>query len=273
MAISAKDVMTLRQRTGLGMMDCKKALQETDGDMDAAVELLRKELKGKMDERTDRAAGEGVIAVAGDDSSLAMVELDCETDFVARNEDFQAAGEKAAEIALKQPDGEIAANDEINSLIDDLRIKIQENISYARGMKLSGGSLGSYVHHNNKLAGVVKVEGAEVDGETLTGLCQHVVAHVPTPLAVDEAGLDEGLKEKAMSEAKEEAIQSGKPEEIAEKIATGKYRKWVDEHTLLGQNYVKDPEGKQTVGEALPKGAQVKCFYRYAVGAPVAAGE
>ena len=265
MAISAKDVMQLRQRTGLGMMECKKALTETDGDMDAAVELLRTKLKGKMDERTDRSAAEGVIAVAANGNAVAMVELNTETDFTARNEGFLEAANNVAKIALDAGEGEVAANDAITEQIDNIRISTKENASYKRGVKLTGEKTGSYVHHNGQLGVVVTAEG-EIDDETLTGICQHVAAHVPTPLAVDEAGLDPAARDKALGDAKQEAIDSGKPAEIAEKIATGKYKKWVSDNTLLGQQYVKDMEGKSTVADILPKGAKITGFVRYAVG-------
>jgi len=265
MAISAKDVKELRDRTGLGMMSCKKALTEANGDTEAAMEILRKELKGKMDDRTDRAAGEGVIAVARDADAIAMVEINSETDFVARHENFLAATDQIAQLALAGDDGEVAVNDQITQLVDDLRISTKENVQYARGVKLSGGTIGSYVHHNRKVASVVQVDG-EIDEETLNGLCQHVAAYTPVALAVDEAGIAQDMKDKALAEAKEEAIASGKPEEIAEKIATGKYRKWADEHTLLGQAYVKDPAGKQTLKDVVPTGATIKAFVRYAMG-------
>ena len=266
MAINAKDVMALRQRTGLGMMDCKAALAETDGDTDAAIELLRKKLKGQMDDRADRASGEGLIAVAQSADALAMLELNCETDFVARTDQFIEVGQKLAELALQAGDGDITPDDAMSKLVDDLRISTRENVQYCRGAKISGATLGHYVHHNRKVGVVLTAEG-ELDADLLTGLCQHVAAHVPTPMAVDEAGLDPQLVEKQKADAIAEAEATGKPAQIAEKIATGKLKKWVDEHTLLGQKYVKDPAGKQTVKSVVPSTATVTTFTRYAVGA------
>ncbi len=266
MAISAKDVQALRQRTGLGMMECKQALSATDGDFDAAIEQLRKKLKGKMDERADRATAEGAIAVAIDDGGAAIVELNSETDFAARNESFVAGAEQIVQYVLANgPTGAVVADDRINGIVDNLRITIKENISYRRGAKLTGEKVGSYVHHNAKV-GVIVAAAGEIDAQTLTGICQHIAAHVPTPLAVDEAALPQADRDKAMADAKQEAIDSGKPEEIAGKIATGKYKKWVDDNTLLGQQYVKDMEGKSTVGDQIPKGAKILDFVRYAVG-------
>ncbi len=264
MAISAKDVAGLRQRTGVGMMDCKRALEETNGDVEAAVELLRKRLKGKMDERTDRAAGEGVIAVARSGQGAVMIELRSETDFAARNDSFLEAARKIAELALQQPEGDIQATPEITALIDELRITIKENISLARGVKLAG-SVGTYEHHNRQLGALVKADG-DIGEELLNGLCQHVTAATPTPLAVDEAGLPKELVEQQRTEAIEEAKASGKPAEIAEKIATGKLRKWVDENTLLGQVYLRELDAKKPVRDYIPKGASIREFVRYTVG-------
>jgi elongation factor Ts len=266
MAISAKDVQALRQRTGLGMMECKKALTETDGDMDAAIDLLRTKLKGKMDERTDRSAAEGAVAVARNGDSVTMIEVNTETDFTARNDDFLTAAEKIAQAALEAEAGEVPVTDSINEHIDQIRITTKENASYRRGHKLVAPVVGHYLHHNKQVGVVVAAEG-EIDQDTLTGICQHIAAHVPTPVAVDEDGLPADAKAKAMNDAKQEAIDSGKPENIAEKIAQGKYGKWVAENTLLGQQYVKDMEGKSTVGDNIPKGAKITSFVRYVVGA------
>ncbi len=266
MAISAKDVMALRQRTGLGMMECKKALTETDGDMDAAVEVLRKKLKGKMDERSDRAAAEGLVATAAGDGAIVIIEVRCETDFVARNDDFAQAVQKMADIALTCDEGEVTANDAITAIVDDLRISTKENISFARGTKLTGTKLGSYVHHNGAVGAIVTGEG-DLSDDLLTGICQHVVAHVPIPAAVDEAGLPADAIEKVKAEAVAEAEASGKPAEIAEKMATGKLNKWIGENTLLGQVYVREMEAKTKVGDALPEGGKINTFVRFAVGA------
>lgn len=271
MAITAKDVMSLRQRTGMGMMECKKALGDAGGDFDAAVELLRAAAKGKMDERTDRAAAEGTLAVAKADGSAAMIEINTETDFTARNDSVIDVADKIADIALEGAEGEVAANDQITALIDDVRLTTKENISFARGVKFaagSGGKIGSYLHHNRQIGALIVVDG-QVDDETLTGLAQHVTAAdgmtMPVPLAVDEAGLPAGSIDAKKAEFIKEAQDSGKPAEIAEKMSTGKLRKWVDENTLLGQAYVKDMTGKTRVGDLL-NGARILKFIRYQVG-------
>jgi elongation factor Ts len=132
MSFTAKDVMSLRQKTGLGMMDCKKALNETGGDPTAAEEWLRETKKGKMDTRTERTTGEGKICVALNDSSAVIVEVQTETDFTAKNEHFIETVEKIADLALQYPDGEIALTDDMTTLIDDIRITTGENANYAR---------------------------------------------------------------------------------------------------------------------------------------------
>lgn len=265
MAISAKDVMSLRHRTGLGMMECKKALLQTSGDVEAAIKLLRTKLKGKMDERCDREATEGVVAVARTDDAITMIELTCETDFVARNEGFIAAAGKIAGLALQCGPGPVEANDGMIAIVQDLRITIQENIVLRQGIKLQGNTLGSYVHHNHKIGVVVQGEG-NLSQELLTGICQHITAAIPTPLAVDESGLATEDVEKQRAAAITEAKSTGKPESIAEKIATGKLRKWVDEHTLMGQIYLRELDARKPVRDFLPKATSIQKFARYQLG-------
>lgn len=260
---SAKDVMTLRQKTGLGMMDCKSALTETKGDMKAAEALLRDRMKGKMDTRTDRAAGEGQVAVAVDGSRATIVEVRAETDFTARNDAFRRMIDDVARMALDQPAGAVGATDAIKARIDDVRITTGENISLARGESLRGSSFGSYIHHGGKLGVIVQYEGA-IPADVLAGVCMHVAAHVPTPQAVDESGMPADVVASTRAAAVKEAQESGKPAQIAEKIAEGKVRKFFEENTLLGQKYVKDD--KKSVREILPAGARITRFVRYVVG-------
>ncbi len=263
--ISAKDVMSLRNRTGLGMMECKKALTETDGDIDAAIELLRKQLKGKMDERADREAGEGTIALSAKDGQVAIIQLQSETDFAAKNDTFVEAADKIAEMAVSEADGDITATEAMTAITDELRITIKENISVAKGHKLSGEKVGSYLHHNRQVGVIIAGEG-DLSDDLLTGICQHIAASVPTPIAVDQAGLPADEVEKNKQAAIEEAKASGKPQEIAEKIATGKLRKWIDDNTLLGQQYLREMDSKKPVRDFLPKGAKITAFVRYKLG-------
>ncbi|HMN97391.1 MAG TPA: translation elongation factor Ts [Phycisphaerales bacterium] len=261
--VSAKDAMALRQRTGLGIMDCKAALAETNGDMKAAEDLLRERMKGKMDTRTDRAAGEGCIAIAVAGDAAAIVEIRAETDFTARNDNFRAMASDVARAAAAGPAGPIAPAADVVKRIDDVRITTGENISFARGETLRGGSFAQYIHHDGKLGVLLQYDGA-VPAELGTGICQHIAAHVPTPQAIDESGMPKDVVDAHRTEAIKEAEASGKPKEIATKIAEGKMRRFFEDNTLLGQKYVKDD--KKSVGEMLPAGVKVLRFLRYAVG-------
>ncbi|MAH66086.1 MAG: translation elongation factor Ts [Phycisphaerae bacterium] len=261
--VSAKDVMALRRKTGLGMMDCKKALIAAGGDADAAEAALREKLKGKMDTRADRAAGEGCISIVIDGSNAAIIEMRAETDFTARNDSFRELASQIATNALSGPDGEVTLDDSMTKALDEVRITTGENISLARGSKMSGGSFGSYLHHDSKLGVLLQFEG-DLPEDLATGICQHVAANVPTPMAVDEHGLPGELVALKAGEAKAEAENSGKPPEIAAKIAEGKIRKFFEEVTLIGQKYVRD-DSKQ-IGSLLPKGTSLKTFVRLQVG-------
>ena len=265
--VSAKDVMALRQKTGLGMMDCKKALVEANGDMGAAEEALRAKLKGKMDERTDRAAGEGCIAIQCTDAGAAIIEVRAETDFTARNETFVGMCNGLAADAIAQAgDGPTAVEftDAMREKLDEVRITTGENISFASGTAFKGDAFGSYVHHDGKLGVLVQFEG-DVPEDVRTGISQHVAAHVPTPLAVDEHGLPSDVVEAKRAEATKEAMDMGKPENIAKNIAEGKMRKFLEDNTLVGQKYVRSE--KESVGEILPAGTKILHFVRMRVGA------
>lgn len=270
--ISAKDVMTLRQRTGMGMMECKAALNEAGGDMDQAVEILRAAAAGKMDERSDREATEGAIAIATDDAGSGggvMVELNSETDFTAKNDAFIETTDAVAQLALASPAGEVASTDAITAAIEPVRLTTKENISFARGIKVEG-QVGTYLHHNRKLGALIVVTGDGFDAELLTGLAQHVATSDglvrPEPLGVDESSLDPDAVAAQKAAFIKEAEETGKPAEIAEKMSTGKMKKWIGEVTLLGQPYVKDMTGKTTVADALPDGATIVAYHRYAIG-------
>lgn len=266
--ISAKDVMALRAATGLGMMDCKEALAETNGDMEAAEEYLRKKLKGKMEKRTDRAAGEGriAIAIAKGNGAAAIAELRAETDFTASNEKFLSAAEKVAQMALTGPAGDVAATDAMTKVIDDVRITTGENASIARVHKIEAGAgsvFGVYLHHDGKTGVLVQGKGAVPDA-TLRDIAMHVAAAVPRPRGVTAKDIPAEVIEKERRFATEQAIESGKPKEIAEKMVEGKMRKLVEELALLEQPFVKDPEKK--VKDLLPKDATVVRFLRWQLG-------
>ena len=265
-SFTAKDVMALRKKTGLGMMDCKKALTETNGDTAAAEEWLRQTLKGKMAERTERSTGEGLIGILVEGSNAAIVEVRTETDFTARNDEFVAMVSDVVREALAAPAGAIEPSAEIVKRIDDLRIKTGENVNFARGEKIEGGAFGKYLHHDGKRAALIQIDGS-ADDEVLTGICQHIVAHVPPPLGVTDKDVPAEELERIRTKAREEAAASGKPPEIVEKIAEGKVRKYLEQNTLLNQMYVKDPTGKTPIKKVLPEGVTVSRFLRYTVGA------
>jgi len=259
--IAAKDVMTLRQKTGLGMMDCKQALAANDGDMTAAEEWIRAKRKGKMDTRTERTTGEGRVAIEVGDGCAAIVEVLTETDFTARNDEFIDMMNTVIASAMGCPAGKIEVTDEMTAAIDNIRVKTGENTNFARGEKLEGGNFGQYVHHDGKRGCLLQVEGA-ADADTLKGICQHITFYDPAAINPDDVPaekLDE-IRAKAIEEAKE----SGKPEEIAQKMSEGKVRKFLEENTLIKQKYVLDES--QTVEDILPDGCTITNFVRYTLG-------
>src|SRR5688572_24989988 len=267
--ISAAEVMKLRNRTGLSMMECKKALQEAEGNIDAAEELLRKKLKGKMETRTDRAAGEGrvAIAVSPSNNAAAIVEIRAETDFTAKNEKFIGVAKRCAELGLEGTAGEFKATDAMTKLIDDLRITTGENCSLARAHKMidEGGSnaFGSYVHHDGKTGVLIQADG-DISDETLRQICMHVTAAVPRPLGVSATDIPANVVEKERRFRIEQAIESGKPKEIAEKMVEGGMRKFFEEVALLEQPFIMDPTKK--VKDLVGPKARIVGFLRWAVG-------
>jgi elongation factor Ts len=267
--ISASDVMRLRNQTGLSMMECKKALAEVGGDFQKAEDLLRKNMKGKMDTKTDRAAGEGRIAVAvsphGD--AAAIVEVRAETDFTAKNEKFVATVDRIAHDALVAHAGAVKVTPDMTRLIDELRISTGENISFARGHKVSGAqgktAFGSYVHHDGKKGVLIVAEGS-INDETLKHVCMHIVAAVPVPKGVTAKDIPADLVERERAFRLSQAMDSGKPKEIAEKMVEGGMRKFYEELALLEQPFVMDPTKK--IKDVVGDKATILEFFRYQVG-------
>jgi elongation factor Ts len=253
--------MTLRQKTGMGMMDCKTALAENEGDMKEAEQWLRAKVKGKMESRTERATGEGRIGIAIDDGDAAIVEVRTESDFTAKNADFIKMVDDVTKSALSQPPGSITPTDDMAERIDDQRVTTRENVNFARGEKLEGGSFGGYVHHDGKRACLLQIDG-DADDSLLKGICQHIVFH--DPAGISEEDVEASTLDTIRSEALAEATSGGKPAEIAEKIAQGKVRKYLEESTLLNQKYVLD-ESKM-VKDVLHSTVKVKRFVRYTLG-------
>ncbi|QQE13018.1 translation elongation factor Ts [Planctomycetota bacterium] len=265
--ITAKDVMALRKASGLGMMEAKKALTETGGDMEAAKELLRKKGLAKMDGRTDRESAEGKVAIAVSDDKKkgAIVLVNTETDFTANNDMFIEKVQIIANQALTNDLGEVAVDDSITTLIDDIRVTTKENAQFGKGMVLGGdnATIGSYLHFTGKVGVLIELEG-EASEELCKDLCMHVSAISPAPLGVNEDEVPADILEKEREIAKAQAMESGKPEEIAEKMVEGKIRKYLDEVTLMRQKFVKDD--KKQIKDILPAGVSIKKFVRYQIG-------
>lgn len=271
--INAKDVMNLRNKTGLAMMACKKALIEADGDIVLAEDLLRKQLKGKMETKVDRAAGQGRIevAVSDDGKAAVIVELRAETDFTAKNDKFVDATKKIAQLTLQAPVGSTGTpSAEVEAIVDDLRISTGENISIGRIEKLeSNGSntvYGKYVHHDGKTGVLIEAEG-EVPEDTLRQIAMHVTAAFPRPLGLTSEDIPTDLIEKERKFRIEQAMESGKPREIAEKMVEGGMRKFFAEVALVEQAFVMDPS--KTIKEVVGSGGNLKKFRRWEVGESV----
>ena len=248
MSISAADVKKLRDMTGAGMMDCKKALAEADGDFDLAVEVLRKKGQKVADKRADREAKEGLVLVklSDDAKKAAVIEINCETDFVARNEDFQAKADSFLNAAFEndaadldtvlalEVDGETIA-DHLQNMTGTIGEKIQ--LSKAL-LVTTEGTLVSYIHPGNQLGVLVEFAGDVSDEEVAKDVAMQVAAM--KPIAVTQEEVDASVVEKELEIAKEQLINEGKPAEIAEKAAVGKLRRFYEERVLLNQKFVKD---------------------------------
>jgi elongation factor Ts len=275
-AISAQDVNKLRQMTGAGMMDCKKALTEADGDFEKAIEILRKKGQKVSASRSDRDAREGsvFIKVSDDKKEAVLIALNCETDFVAKNEEFQSLGKLIAETAyankpadkealLNLKAGALSLNDKIVELIG----KIGEKIEVSEYIHMKGETVVPYIHAGSKLGVLVSLKG--INGKDVTEAGKDVGMQIAAmnPVAVDEKSVDRTLIEKELEIAKAQIIAEGKPENMVEKIAQGKLNKFFKESTLLHQAFVKD--NSKTVAQYLDsvsKGLTVAEFKRVTIG-------
>ncbi len=268
MAVTAALVKELRERTGAGMMECKKALVETNGDMEAAIELLRKSGLAKADKKAGRVAAEGKIVEAQAGDKAVLVEINSETDFVAKDENFGAFANAVAQAALALDGDDVSAllaanldGQSVEEARQALIAKIGENIQVRRMTAVeTDGVIGSYVH-GGRIGVLVELDGG--DEELARDLAMHVAALSPAYATADDVPADVLAKEKEILVA--QAQDSGKPAEIIEKMVEGRLRKFLAEITLVGQPFVKD--GDITVGKLLEqKGASVKGFSRLAVG-------
>lgn len=264
-AISASMVKELRDRTGLGMMECRKALQEANGDIEVAIEELRKSSGLKAAKKAGRVAAEGSVAVrVSDDAKYAVVvEVNSETDFVARDEGFQAFVDQVADKALELRSTDIAAitAGDIESAREGLVQKIGENIGVRRAVEIEADVLGAYVHNGSRIAAVVALKGA--NAEVARDVAMHVAGLNPQFATPASVPADVVAKEKEILIA--QAEDSGKPAEIVEKMIAGRIKKYLSDISLSEQAFVKDPD--VTVAEYVAKaGGEIVSFIRLEVG-------
>ena len=274
MQITAAMVKELRERTGAGMMECKQALVDENGDVETAVKNLRKKGKAKADKKSGRIAAEGAIglALAADSGSGALVEINSETDFVAKQDEFREFANFVAQRALDERPTDVAAllavpveqggGQTIGERIRDMIMRIGENISLRRFqvVESAGGRVGAYVH-GGRIGVLVDLAGA--DKSVGKDIAMHVAAS--RPLAVGEADMAPDVLKKEREILLAQVADSGKPPEIQEKMVTGRMRKYLGEVTLLGQPFVKNPD--QTVEKYLEgAGASVSAYSRFEVG-------
>lgn len=283
--ISAAAVKTLRDQTGAGMMDCKRALSDAGGDLQKAGELLRERGLAKAVKREGRATSEGAIAVATSGAAGGVVELACETDFVAKTDDFQALARALAEAVAADPrldgvealSGASIGGEPVKEKIAAAIGKMGENIVLRRAAHLTVGGAGAtagYVHAGGKL-GVLVALGSNVDAGKLAGLGRDVAMHVaaadPSPVAIDRSGVPAELVEKERAIFRAQAEQSGKPAAVLDKIVEGRVARYYSEVCLLQQPFVKDPD--KTVGDLLREAGKqlggevaVTAFVRFKLG-------
>ena len=268
MNITADSVKQLRERTGAGMMECKKALVEAQGDLDAAAELMRKNGLAKADKKAARGGAEGTVAIERSGPNAVLVEVNCETDFVARGDEFLGYARDVARVALEKAPADVSAllAQAIGAAtLDEQRriliAKIGENISVRRFVRVSSqGPLGAYIH-GGRIGALVALKGG--DEALARDLAMHVAA--VNPAYIDADGVPAAVLDKEREILAEQTKAEKKPPEIIAKMVEGRLRKYLAEITLVGQPFVKDPD--TTVEKLLKKaGASVVQFVRYAVG-------
>ena len=267
--VDAKLVKELRDITGAGFMDCKKALVATDGNIEAAIEEMRKSGALKAAKKATRVAAEGIIACAHEGNDVVLLEVNSETDFAAKNAEFVEFANKAAKIALDNKCADVEAlkacayadGQTVAEALTALIAKIGENLALRRLACMSGDNLGVYVHSNKHIGVIVALKGA--DAETAKNVAMHVCASKPDFVHPEDVSADVVEHERQIQI--EIAVNSGKPKEIAEKMVAGRMKKFTGEVSLTGQPFVMDPN--VTVGEMLKsKGADAEAFVRLEVG-------
>lgn len=273
MTITAQMVKDLRDKTGAGMMDAKKALEETQGNMEAAIDWLRQKGMAKAAKKSGRAAAEGIVWAVSNGKLGVMVEINSETDFAARNEQFSGFVKAVADTALKAGCGDVEAikalpfnGSTVGEALTNLVATVGENMTLRRAAKLesASGNVGAYVHMGGKIGVLTCVEGADV-GEVARQVAMHVAAS--NPAALDRTSIDQDLlaREKAIYVA--QAQESGKPAAVIEKMVEGRVNKYLEESCLVEQPFVMDPDRK--VGKVVSDvnaAAKVAGFVRFALG-------
>jgi len=277
MTITAQDVNKLRQETGAGMMDCKKALTEANGDFDEAIIILRKKGQKISANRADRETTEGAVFIhINEHANTGLIfSLGCETDFVGKNEGFLSLGKTILETAVAHSPADTEALNAapaadgraISEHIIDFVGKIGEKIEVVRYQHIEADKVFSYVHSNNKLGVLIGLNG--VGNTDLTELGKDLAMQIASmkPIAVDKDGVDASVVEREIEIGKDQARQEGKPEAMLEKIALGKLNKFYQDNTLLGQQFVKD--GSLTIQQLIAKSGEnitVPAFYRISLG-------
>jgi elongation factor Ts len=259
-AVTTALIKELRQATGAGMMDCKKALTESDGDVELAIENMRKSGALKAAKKSTKVAAEGQIIAKAVDGTAALVEVNCQTDFVVKDESFLAFANSVADAAIADK----MTIEDLQAKFEDERValvaKIGENISIRRASYVEGEQLSTYLHNGGKIGVVVAGSGSE---QTMKNVCMHVCASSPLYLTPDDVPAEAVEKEKAVQ--LEIAMNEGKPADIAEKMVMGRMKKYTGEVSLTGQPFVMEP--KKSVGEVLKaEDTSVTGFLRLEVG-------
>ncbi len=266
--ISAALVKELRERTGAGMMDCKKALTEADGDIELAIENMRKSGQAKAAKKAGRIAAEGVILARAEGNTAVMIELNCETDFVGKDVSFRAFGEQVLALAVANKITDLEAlkaatmenGDSVEVSLNNLIAKLGENMNLRRVIVVEGDNLGTYIH-GGRIGVITKLVGGTTD--LAKDLAMHVAANSPQFVKPEDVSAEVVAKEREIQI--DIAINSGKPKDIAEKMVEGRMKKFTGEISLTGQPFVKDPS--ILVADLLKKeGADVLEFVRFEVG-------
>lgn len=268
--ITAAIVKELRERTGAGMMDCKKALVQADGDIEVAIDNMRKNGQAKAAKKAGRVTAEGVIVSASKEGVALIAEINCETDFVAKDAGFNEFCANVAQLALDADTTDVetvkglkypSSEDTVEATLNNLIAKIGENMSIRRLAMMKGANIGLYIHGNKRIGVLVDMVGGDA------ALSKDIAMHICgcSPMYVKPEDVPADIVERERQVQIDIAMQSGKPKEIAEKMVAGRMAKYTGEVSLTGQPFVKDPDMK--VGQLLAsKGADVKSFIRFQVG-------